>query len=250
MSKNAHITINKIFELMRKGKTRDGVDLLYNYHYNKMYGIAFSIIKKEDISQDVVHNVVYRLMLLEPNKFPVSNELTWLYTVIKNESLMFLRNNKPNISLDNIVVESIVENKDIHDFVDMDTYYSMIKGLNDEQRQVVTLKVLGGYTHKEISKMLDKPIGTIQWIYNTSIKKLKITLSSIMVAIILSGVGFITRLVNYITKTNTMPDEIPGQTIQTPFDYSIVVFAVMFVSLSIIFLLIFKKILQNPNKSQ
>ena len=30
MSKNAHITVNKIFELMRKGKTRDGVDLLYN----------------------------------------------------------------------------------------------------------------------------------------------------------------------------------------------------------------------------
>lgn len=247
MSKNAHIAVNKIFELMRRGKIRDGVDLLYNYHYNKMYGIAFSIIKKEDISQDVVHNVVYRLMLLEPTKFPVSNELTWLYTVIKNESLMFLRNNQPNISLDNIAVEPIVENKDIHDFVDMDTYYSMIKGLNDEQRQVVTLKVLGGYTHKEISKMLGKPIGTIQWLYNVSIKKLKITLTSIVVAIFLSGAGFVERLVHYISQKNAVP-ELPGQTIRVPFDYSIVVFAVLFVFLSVTFLFILKKSRKKPTK--
>lgn len=202
------------------------------------------------MSQDIVHNVTYKLLSLDVSKFPSSNELTWLYTVVKNEALMFLRNNStPLISLDDIQ-EPISEDRDIHDFVDMESYYSMIKGLNDEQRQVVTLKVLGGYTHKEISKMLGKPIGTIQWIYNTSIKKLKITLSSIMVAIILSGVGFITRLVNYITKTNTMPDEIPGQTIHIPFDYSIVIFAVMFVSSSISFLFVFKKSHKIPTKAE
>lgn len=30
MPKNAHIAVNKIFELMRRCKIRDGVDLLYN----------------------------------------------------------------------------------------------------------------------------------------------------------------------------------------------------------------------------
>lgn len=239
MSKNIHIAVNEIFELFRNGKQREGVELLYKYHYNKVYGIAFSIVKKEDISQDIVHNVIYKLMVLETNKFPSSSELTWLYTVVKNETLMLLRNKNPIVSLDD-VVEPIVENRDIHDFVDMDTYYSMIKGLNDEQRQVVTLKVLGGYTHKEISKMLGKPIGTIQWIYNTSVKKLKITLSSIMIAIILSGIGFVGRLVNYIAKINTVPEEIPGQT-HIPFDYSIVVFAVLFVSLLVFFFVFFKK---------
>lgn len=248
MSKNTHITVNEIFELLRNGQHHEGVDLLYKYHYNKMYGVAFSIVKKEDISQDIVHNVIYKLMLLETDKFPSSSELTWLYTVVKNETLMFLRNNNPIISLDDVAVEPIVEDRDIHDFVDMDTYYSMIKGLNDEQRQIVTLKVLGGYTHKEISKMLGKPIGTIQWIYNTSIKKLKVTLSSIMIAIILSGIGFAERLVNYISQINTVP-EIPGQTIHIPFDYSIVVFAVLFVSLSIIFLLVFKKSYKIPTKA-
>ena len=213
-----------------------------------MYGVAFSIVKKEDVSQDIVHNVIYKLMLLETSKFPTSSELTWLYTVVKNETLMFLRNNHPIISLDDVAIEPIVEDRDIHDFVDMDSYYSMIKGLNDEQRQVVTLKVLGGYTHKEISKMLDKPIGTIQWIYNTSIKKLKTTLTSIMVAIVLSGVGFVERLVNYISQINTVP-EVPGQTIHIPFDYSIVVFAILFISLLIILGVVFKNSHKIPTKA-
>ncbi len=199
-----------------------------------MYGIAFSIVKKEDASEDIVHNVICKLLLLNPSKFPISSELTWLYTVVKNESLIFLRNDK-HISFDAVAIEPIVEDKDIHDFIDMDSYYSMIKGLRDEQQQVVTLKVLGGYTHKEIFQMLGKPIGTIQWIYNTSIKKLKIILTSVMAAVVLSGGKFIIRLINYIIKANALPDDIPGQTMPIPFDYSIVLFAVAFVLLLFIF---------------
>lgn len=246
MPENTHISVHEIFELLRKGQHHEGVTLLYKYHYNKMYGIAFSIVKNENFSEDIVHNVICRLMQLKTTNFPTSNELTWLYTVVKNESLKFLKNKDLAISLDQMLTEPITEDNDIHDFVDMDGYYSIIKGLNEEQQQIVTLKVLGGYTHKEISEMLCKPIGTIQWIYNTSIKKLKITLSSIMVSIVLSVVGFIVRLVYYITKTNTTPDETIGQPM--PFDYSIIVLAVMFVSLSIIFLLIFKKSYKIPTK--
>ncbi|MBR2442035.1 MAG: hypothetical protein IKB20_03115 [Clostridia bacterium] len=84
----------------------------------------------------------------------------------------------------------------------MDMYYSMIKGLKDEQQQVVTLKVLGGYTHKEISVMLGKPIGTIQWIYNTSVKKLRIVLSSILIFIAMTSYGFVDRLTHYLEIIN------------------------------------------------
>ena len=248
MSKNKQITVTEIFDLLRSGNKRDGVDFLYRYHYNKMYGVAFSIVRKEDVSQDIVHNVVYKLLLLDVSKFPSSNELTWLYTVVKNEALMFLRNNStPLISLDDIQ-EPISEDRDIHDFVDMESYYSMIKGLNDEQRQVVTLKVLGGYTHKEISTMLGKPIGTIQWIYNTSVKKLKVILSSIMLAIFASIFGFVERLTNYIEQIKAVPES-PGQTVHIPFDYSIVVFAFIFAVLVFAFTIIYIKSYKIPTKA-
>ena len=248
MYKQNKITLTEIFDLLRSGKQHDGVELLYKHHYNKMYGVAFSIAKKEDVSQDIVHNIVYKLMLLETSKFPISNELTWLYTVVKNETLMFLRSNKNLlISLDD-VQEPISEDRDIHDFVDMDMYYSMIKGLKDEQRQVVTLKVLGGFTHKEISIMLGKPIGTIQWIYNTSVKKLKVMLSSIVLAILVSSFGFIESLTNYIEQLKAVP-ETPGQTIHIPFDYSIVIFASIFMALIFAFIIVYKKSYKIPTKA-
>lgn len=249
MSKITQIT--EPFELIRNGQQYEGVALLYEYHYNKMYGIAFSITKKEDVSEDVVHNVIQKLLLLEKNKFPLASELTWLYTVVKNESLMFLRNKKRSISLDALTTEPAFEDKNIHDFVDMDTYYSMIKGLDEKQRQIVTLKVMGGYTHKEIADMLGKPVGTIQWIYNTSIKRLKIILSSILAATVLSAVGFVTRLVNYVVKINKKPSvgEIMGKPMRIPFDYFIVVFAVLFACFLILFLIVLKKFSKNPTKS-
>lgn len=248
MTKGKQITVTEIFDLLRSGQQHEGVELLYKHHYNKMYGVAFSIVKKEDVSQDIVHNVIYKLMLLETSKFPASNELTWLYKVVKNEALMFLRSNRtPLVSLED-VKEPISEDIDIHDFVDMDVYYSMVKGLKDEQQQVVTLKVLGGYTHKEIAAMLGKPIGTIQWIYNTSVKKLKVMLSSIMLAIFASVFGLVERLTNYIEQLKAVPES-PGQTVHIPFDYSIVVFVFIFAVLIFAFTIIYIKSYKIPTKA-
>lgn len=249
MSKNKQITVTEIFDLLRSGNQHDGVDFLYRYHYNKMYGVAFSIVRKEDVSQDIVHNVVYKLLLLDVSKFPSSNELTWLYSVVKNESLMFLRSNStPLISLDDIQ-EPILEDVDIHDFIDMDVYYSMVKGLKDEQQQVVTLKVLGGYTHKEIATMLGKPIGTIQWIYNTSVKKLKFMLTSIFISIIGLGVGFVYRLTHYIEIIQYFETENPGHSFTIPFDYMIIVYGALAVAAIIAFVVTFIKSYKIPTKA-
>ena len=203
-----------------------------------MYGVAFSIVKNEDESQDVVHNVVYKLLILRADKFPISSELTWLYSVVKNEALMFLRQ-KPNvIAIDEIISPIIDEDRNIYNFVDMDEFNSMLKGLSEQQKQVVTLKVLGGYTHKEIAQMLHKPIGTIQWLYNTAVKKLRMILSSLIVAIIVSGVAFMDRLTNYIYYLQSMP-ETPNQTLKMPFDISIIVYGAMFLIFIVTFVLIY-----------
>ena len=49
----------------------------------------------------------------------------------------------------------------------------MKKILSDVELQVVVLHVLNDMTHKEISEILKKPLGTITWTYNNAIKKLR-----------------------------------------------------------------------------
>jgi RNA polymerase sigma-70 factor, ECF subfamily len=49
----------------------------------------------------------------------------------------------------------------------------MIEMLNQDQRSVVLLKIVDNMKFKEIAKVLDKPLGTVLWIYQEALKVLK-----------------------------------------------------------------------------
>lgn len=190
------LKIQTIFDLIKNKEPR-GFELLYEQHFRMIYGIAYSVTADEQMSKDAVQNVLLKLYQLEPNKFPKAHELTWLYTVTKNEALQLLRKEKSSVSMD-VMGELPVMDKGIEEFADLNTYYSLIEPLSSQQKQVVTLKVLGGLSHKEIAQMLDRPIGTIQWIYNTSIKQLRIALYALSVPVVAFGAAFLYKLTSYL----------------------------------------------------
>ena len=193
-----------VFELLRAGRMRDGAELLYREHYNKVYSIAFSITRDEGKSEDVVHNVIRRILELKIENAPTRCELSWLYTVTKNETLGYLNAVTPAASFDDMPPIAC-EDKSIADFVDMDAYYGMLKGLGEKRRRVVTLKVLGGYTHREIADITGQPIGTVMWLYNTSIKQLRISLGSMLALILAVGAVFAERLAYYVNLLADSP---------------------------------------------
>ena len=49
----------------------------------------------------------------------------------------------------------------------------IINYLEGVEKEVVTLKIIGELKFREIATLLNKPMGTVQWIYNTAIKKLR-----------------------------------------------------------------------------
>lgn len=106
------------------------------------------------------------------DKFPTQNELSWLYTVTKNETLSLLRHEKRVENIEEIEVPAA--KTEIDDFVDMQSYYATIKGLTEKQKEIVTLKVLGDMTHRQIAELLQMKTGTVQWLYKTAIDKLRI----------------------------------------------------------------------------
>lgn len=197
--------LDVVFELLREGRMREGAELLYRECYNKVYGIAFSILHDEGKSEDVVHNVVGKIITLKTENAPTDGELRWLYKLTKNTALDYLNAAEPTLSLDE-VAPIACEDRSIAEFVDMDAYYSMIKGLDERRKRVVTLKVLGGYTHREIAGITKLPIGTVMWLYNTAIQQLRITLASMLTLILAVGVIFVERLSYYYERVvNSSP---------------------------------------------
>lgn len=191
-----------IFDMMKR-KEPKGFELLYQKYYRMMYGTVYLILKDDDLCEDAIQNVMLKLYRLEENKFPKGHELTWLYTVAKNEALQILRKESKSIDVETV---ELVERGDIEAFIDKDQFEYMIKSLNDQQKEIVTLKVLGGLTHKEISSLIEKPIGTVQWLYNTAIKKLKVALSAVFGLMVLSGGFASTKLYDYYFVPEAVPE--------------------------------------------
>lgn len=196
--------IGQILELVAE-KNPDGFELLYRHYFRFMFSIAYSVLNSEESSYDVIQSVMLRLYQLDRALFPEGHELGWLRTVVKNEALMHLRREKPAEPLGEAEDFPVLDQR-IEDFVDMDAFDQLTAPLNERQKKVVSMKILGDMTHREIAQMLSIPVGTVQWIYATSIRKLRRSLMGLLSLVLISGCGLGYQLAQHLR----VPAEVPG----------------------------------------
>lgn len=242
--KNAK-SLDEIFATLKLGD-KNALVFLYHDYYAKMFSIAFSVTKNEKMSEDVVQNTIYKFLVMDKNLYPSSNVNTWLSSVIKNEALALLRKEKRTVPIEQIENLSI-EPENINDYVEMDEFYSIIKNLSEDRQEVVSLKIIGGYTHKEISRLLGKPIGTIQWLYNTSIKSLRVMLSSLFGIIIALFSLSLFESILYIQNIIS-PNENSGIGKPFYFDYALFILLASLLIITIVFIVVYKKNHKTPTK--
>lgn len=164
--------VKEIFVLIRQNR-KDGVEKLYLTYYAQLYAIAFSIIKDHHKSQDIVHNIILRLLEMDDALLPQDGELVWLATIIKNATFNEIKNGKKINYREEL---SNLEEKSIEETVDLEEFNKMIKDLDDERKQVLSLKILGDYSFKEIALILSIKPRKARYLYNTAVKNIKNTI--------------------------------------------------------------------------
>ncbi len=210
--------INEILENIKSkkilGENIENVfEEFYNKYYKLVFKISFSVLKNYENSEDVTQEVFAKIYKLSSDKFPTKKEVSWLYTVTKNESITYLRKIKNAENIDDMYKISD-DNEDIEEIISKDKYNRIIENLPEIEKEIVSLKILGGLSFKEISKLLSIPIGTIQWHYYKAVDKLKILISNITICIIAIGVGL-----NLFEKNKKSLDKIPQQEENIKEDY-------------------------------
>lgn len=148
-----------------------------------IYRIAFSILKNKEDSEDVEQKVFLKIWQIEQEKLPKTNEASWLYAVTKNEALNYLKNQKQEMDIENIYYITD-EKQELNDVIDKDSYNRIIAKLNQQEQEIVSLKILSNLSFKEIAQMLKMPIGTVQWKYYKSLYTLRILLGNLTIFII------------------------------------------------------------------
>ena len=179
------INVEELRELFIEIKYGNNIafEKLYKNYKNLVYKIAYSILKNSYDSDDIVQIVFEKIYSIDKDKLPTRNESSWLYSVTKNETINYLNKKKNHIELEEIY-EIEDNNNEINELINKDSYNRLIGKLNENEKEIISLKILSNLSFKEIAKLLNKPPGTIKWIYYKSINTLKLLLSNLAMFII------------------------------------------------------------------
>ena len=182
--KELHVLFNKI---KNKDEKEEAFNTLYKDYNKLIYGIAFSILKNKDDSEDVLQTVFAKIYKLSKSKLPEKSEASWLYSVTKNEAITYLRKKNKEVNLDENEIYNIQEeNDDLKEIENIDAYRRAINTLNKKEQEIVSLKILSGFSFREIAKILNMPIGTVQWNYYKAMHSLKLLLGNASMFLITS----------------------------------------------------------------
>ena len=174
--------LHEIFQKAKQGEANALKELHEKYH-KLIYSIAFSILKNKEDSEDVVQIVFLKIFQTDKNKLPTANEASWLYSLTKNETLNYLRKKKLEVNIDEIYYMS-EEDNELNKIIDNDSYNRIITKLDKQAQEIVSLKILSNMSFREISLLLNMPMGTVQWKYYTSLYTLRLLLGNISMVII------------------------------------------------------------------
>ena len=139
-----------------------------------MYRVAFSILKNEDEIYDAISNttviVFEKISSLRKEEF----FKTWLTRILINECYKIYNQNKKIIYLENCNNETLgnMSFTDKDRLGEIDTQ-NLIKSLEKDLKETVTLYYLEDFSVKEISEILEIPEGTVKSRLSRARKKLE-----------------------------------------------------------------------------
>jgi RNA polymerase sigma-70 factor (ECF subfamily) len=156
---------NDLVNLLRE-RSEKAFSYLYDNYSAALYGVIHSIITEaetaNDILQDVFLNIWKKIESYDPSK---GRLFTWMLNIARNAAIDKLRSKSFREGLKN---QPLSENVDIgvgsaiNPAIRDVGLRKVISGLKEEQRVLVDLSYFQGFTHEEIAKAMNIPLGTVK----------------------------------------------------------------------------------------
>lgn len=167
---------NNLEQLVREAQTGNSkaFALVYSFYATDLYKFALWYTGNSADAQDCVQEAVLLSFknitkLKKPSSFK-----SWLFKILSNVCKSKLIN--PADRQNSVPIHEVHETVENAVIVDMGLTTELsdaLSKLNDEERQIVLLSVIGRYKSNEIAQMLDISSGTVRSKLSRSLKKLR-----------------------------------------------------------------------------
>jgi len=165
---------SELITLLKK-KDNQAFSYLYDNYGDALYGIVKQIVSDGEIGNDVLQEVFVSIWRkIDSYDSSKGRLFTWMLNISRNAAIDKTRSKNYQQSL-NIV--PITDNELSHPIIRLgyDDYglKKVIHKLKDEQRMLIDLSYYQGFTHDQIAKALNMPIGTVKTRLRSALTQLR-----------------------------------------------------------------------------
>lgn len=150
---------------------------IYDQHYLSIYRFIFRQIGDVEVSREISSDVFHRMVKHNQNSTVHREYLTsWLYCVARNLLVDHYRRqqHRDHLSFDDELIESshdTAENAEIQ--IRTEKMRLALMKLTPDQRQVIVLKFMEGFSNQEVADTLSKPVGAVKALQHRALVALR-----------------------------------------------------------------------------
>ena len=168
MNQKPHIrNLEDIIEEFRVGNY-DSFEEFYYETSKQLYVFIYAIIRNRQSSEDLLQETYMRFLNNIDKYKKNTNYFNFLVTIARNLAINEYHKQKRVINDEEYIYSIKEESK-----TDVPNLFYLLDYLDEKQREIVILHIIDNLKFKEIAKMKEMPLGTVLWLYNKAIKKLK-----------------------------------------------------------------------------
>jgi len=151
---------------------------LYDNYSPALFGIVCQIVPDKVVAADVLQDVFINIWRKISSYDEAKGRLfTWMLNIARNAAIDKIRSksyqnslkNQPLTETVNTMAANAVVNPTINDV----GLKKLVNKLKKEYRDLVELSYFQGFTHEEISKVLNLPLGTVKTRIRTALTQLR-----------------------------------------------------------------------------
>lgn len=169
-----------MLSLLRSGNEH-GLRLLYRNYKDAIYGIILNIVKSESHSEEVLNDVFLKCFTNISSYDEAKSRLfTWMARIARNAAIdkvrtVEYRSSAKTFDISNPGTEKMAYS---HDYIDHAGLAAILKVLDVDQKRMIEMVYLLGYTHQECSDELGVPLGTVKSNVRRGLMKLRESLGN------------------------------------------------------------------------
>jgi RNA polymerase sigma-70 factor (ECF subfamily) len=163
-------------------KDPDAFEVFYDRHGGVAYSLAYRIVGERGAAEDVVQEAFVSIWRSGARYDRARGSVrSWMLGIVRNRAIDFLRSKAgraPKLDFDD---DAVLEHRPAAELTDAEalrreTTHELRGALGElpsEQSKVIELAYFGGFSHSEIAKMLDVPLGTVKGRMRLGLEKIR-----------------------------------------------------------------------------